>query len=502
MSSWTAAIALVLPWIAGAAWLRSLWPEPPPGRWPVILGYGYLLGWVGVTLLLRLFDLFGLPLAPVPIMVILVLLTALAIHRISRQPRNVAAIDRRPESPAFPIWQSVLTGAILLWLSLRFMGLALEVWWQPLFPWDAWTTWTLRARVWADLSELAPFISPGAWLIDTTGRAYTIEAWHYPPTVSLIAAWPVLAFGTWNETLANLPWAGCFLALGLGFFGQARRWGATPLTAMVFVWLLMSLPLLNTHIALAGYADLWLATALGFAFMSFLLWMRDQELREGVLVILLLLACTLMKVEGLAWATLFIAAWLAAKLRGLWLLGLLAVAASIGVALLMSGGGAFELPWIGQFALRPDYIELPHLGRFDLVHIEAWEPVIRHLFIYDNWHLLCYLVLPAIGWGAAHAIRRETDASFRAGLAWVAAGLLALYILFFWTEAGIWAIQATSTNRVLLHFVPGFVFWIMTVWLLILVRRDRTIPLIEKETFATNRSLRQPSEALQPMDSR
>ncbi|EGV19362.1 hypothetical protein [Thiocapsa marina] len=477
MSSWTVAIALVLPLIAGAAWLRSLWPEPTPGRWPVILGYGYLLGWVGVTLLLRLFDLFGLPLAPVPIMVFLVLLTAFAIHRISRQPRNDAAIDHRRESPAFPIWQSVLTGAILLWLGLRFMGLALEVWWQPLFPWDAWTTWTLRARVWADLSELVPFISPGAWLIDTTGRAYTIEAWHYPPTVSLIAAWPVLAFGTWNEPLANLPWLGCFLALGLGFFGQARRWGAPPLTAMVLVWLLMSLPLLNTHIALAGYADLWLATALGFAFMSFLLWMRDGDLRDGVWWVLLVVACMLIKVEGLAWAMLFVAAWLGAKLRGVWLPAVLLVVTGLGIALWMSGGIVFEIPWVGQVSLRPDRIELPHIGRFDLAPAEASEPVLRHLFIYDNWHLLFYLLALTLGWGTAHAMRRPTDPAFRAGLAWVVASLLGFYILFFWTDAALWAIQATSTNRIVLHFAPAFVFWTMTVWMLRLtaVEQDKSV---------------------------
>jgi hypothetical protein len=477
LSSFAVALSFGLPWIAGAAWLRSFWPAPAPGRWPVILGYGYLFGWIGVTLLLRLFGLFGLPLASAPIMAIMIVLTSVAIYRICEQKRVDIAINHHRDFSPRPIWQSVFAIAILVWLSLRFLGLALEVWWQPLFPWDAWTTWMLRARVWADLSELAPFISPGAWLNDTAGRAYAIEAWDYPTTVSLIAAWPALTFGAWNETLANLPWLGCLLALGLGFFGQARRWGATPLTATVFLWLLISLPLLNTHIALAGYADLWLATALGFAFMSFLIWMRDRDLREGVLVILLMLACTQMKVEGLAWAMLFIAAWLGAKLRGLWLPGLVAVAAGLGVALFLSGGIAFELPWIGQFSLRPDHLELPHLGRFDFAPAEAWEPVIRHLFVYDNWHLLFYLLIPAIAWATAHSVRRQTDAPFRAGLAWVVAGLLAFYVLFFWTDAAMWAIRATGTNRVLLQFVPAFVFWIMTVWMLILVGQNRNNPL-------------------------
>ncbi len=125
----------------------------------------------------------------------------------------------------------------------------------------AWLGWRLscwRRRVWLaalvslgrldDLEGAAaglvgmrinwvPFVDPQRWLADASGSVYTVDAWKYPDTVPLLALWPTLAFGAWNETVANLPWLGAALALGLGFYGQARLWGVSPLTALIFTWL-------------------------------------------------------------------------------------------------------------------------------------------------------------------------------------------------------------------------------------------------------------------------
>ncbi len=126
---------------------------------------------------------------------------------------------------------------LLAWLSWRFFLLAQEVWLRPLYPWDAWTTWEVRARVWSELQQLVPFVDPQRWLADASGSVYTVHAWEYPDAVSLLALWPTLAFGAWHEPVAHLPWLGAAVALGLGFYGQARLWGASPLTALIFVWL-------------------------------------------------------------------------------------------------------------------------------------------------------------------------------------------------------------------------------------------------------------------------
>lgn len=462
--SWTLlGAALLLPWLTGVLWLRVFWPEPMPGRWPFLLGYGYLLGLIGTTLLLHLQGLLIDSLSWLPTAVVLALSAMIASYVIRIQ-RPAAPSPRDAAAPRMPLWTKLAIGLLVLWLALRFIGLALEVWWQPLYPWDAWTTWAARARVWTELETLVPFVSPRDWLADTSGAAYTVDAWTYPATVSLIAAWPALAIGSWNETAANLPWLGCAIALALGFYGQARLWGVSPLTALVFLWLLMSLPLLNTHVALAGYADLWMATTLGFALMAFMQWARTRDRRQLILMLALVVTGAMIKQEGAVWALLFIPAWIATRHDRSWLLVLPGLLLGIGVLLRITGGVGADIPGLGQVWIGLDRIELPYIGGFDLTHHAVWAPILEHLLLGGNWHLLGYLIILAVGWALFRSVREGTTPWERAGLAWAISSLLALYILFFWTDAYRWAIQGTSVNRIFMHFMPALVFWLMTTW--------------------------------------
>ena len=463
MGWWGVGLSLGVPWLAGALWLRLLWREPAPGVWPLALGYGYVLSMLGVTLVLRGMDALGLSLGFIGPILLFALLAVAGGRRLRQRP----AVQTRDKGTALeraPLWQRILFGALLLWLGLRLIGLALEVWWQPLFPWDAWTTWAVRARVWSELHQLVPFVSPQDWLANPGGQAYTIAAWQYPATVSLLALWPTLADGAWNETAANLPWLGCALALGLGFYGQARRWGAAPLTALVFLWLLLSLPLLDSHLALAGYADLWLATTLGLAFFALLQWARDGDWRQGGLAIAFVLAGPFIKQEGAVWLLLFIPALLAARLRGHWLLALLGGMMATGAVAWTMGGVSFGVPGAGVVQLTPSLIELPSVGRFVLTYHDSWDAVWRNLFVYDNWHLLTYVLVLAIGWGLFAATRRGAPSWLRAGTVFVLGALSALFVLFFLTDAHLWATKSTSINRLFLQFVPAFVFWMLTLW--------------------------------------
>ncbi len=461
MGWWGVGLALLVPWMAGAVWLRLLWRERAGGVWPLALGYGFLLGIFGVTLVLR--GLTAIGLAP-GVVVPLLMLAALAIaggRRLWRQSRESA---RGAALPRLAVWQWALILLLLLWIGGRLAGLALELWWHPLLAWDAWTTWAFRARAWAELHQLVPFVSPQAWLADTSGGVRTIAAWDYPDMVSLLALWPVLAFGAWNETAANLPWLGCAVALGLGFYGQARLWGIPPLTVLLFLGMLCSLPLLDTHIALAGYADLWLATGLGLASMAFFQWARNGDRRQLGLALLLALGCLMIKREGSVWIMFLIPAALAARLPGRWMLAVLAATATAVTAGWMAGGTSWSLPGLGIVEVTPSLIQAPWIGRFALAYHDSWGAVWRHFFVYDNWHLFGYLLVLAVAWGAAAASRPGSEGWLRAQMAFVLSSLAALFLLFFMTDAHLWAEKATSINRLLLHFVPTYVFWMMTLW--------------------------------------
>lgn len=455
-------LALGLPWLMGALWVRGGWRGAAAGVWPLALGYGYVLGLLVLTLLLRAQAAMGFPLNLIGPMLMLALAALAGGWWVWRRTRYAGGGE--PAASGWreqPVWQRVLFALLLAWLGWRLAGLAQEIWWRPLYPWDAWTTWTVRPRVWSELRTLAPFVDPQSWLADTTGSVYTIEAWTYPYAVPLLALWPTLAFGAWNETAANLPWFGAALALGFGFYGQARLWGASALTALVFAWLLLSLPVLDTHVALAGYADLWMAVVFSLAAIAFFQWLRDGDRRQGLLALLLALACPLVKLEGTVWLVMFVPALLMVRLRGrpLWTLAGLGVV--LGLVWWSVGGVAFSLPGLGEFRLTPQLFQAPYLGQFRLGYRGTWEPVLKNFFALANWHLLWYLALAAAV-TAVPGIRAERWRRVMA--VFVASCLLLLFVLFFLTDAQRWAEQYTSINRVFLHFVPALLFWIVTVF--------------------------------------
>ncbi len=433
-------LALSLPLLSGVLWMRLLYPEPLPGRWPLILGFGYVLGMLAVPWLLRLQSLLGFGLSPEPSLFLLALSLLPPIWIKRRRAPAPPVVPSVPE----PTWQRWLYFLLGAWLVVRFANLALEVWWRPLFPWDAWTTWGVRAKVWTQLETLVPFVDPQSWLRDAPEGAYALAAWQYPLAPSLIAAWLPLAAGAWNETWANLPWLGCGLALALGYYGQARLWGIDAWIALIFTGLLLSLPMLDTHIALAGYADLWMATALGLGFSAFLHWIRDREIRQGVLALLLILGCLSLKREGLLWALLFLPTYWATRPRGYPLV----------LGLMILG----LLSWIGLYFFGEIRVQLPYLGSFSFGLQGEWAAVLQAFFVVDHWHLLAYgiPVLVLLGLRPENPVQRAT-------WVWGISALFVLYVLFFWTQASQWAAHPTSLNRLFLQIVPALLFWEMVV---------------------------------------
>ncbi len=453
-------LAIVLPWLAGVVALKQAWRGNATGTWPLVLGYGYLLGLFAAALMLYLTAPLGLRAGAWLTMLVFVGAIWLGLWRIRRSP--LAGAVR--QSPPLPRWQSVVVVLLLCWLAVRVIGLALEVWWQPLFPWDAWTTWSVRARLWSETGQLLPFVSAADWLNDTSGQAHTLNAWTYPKAVSLFALWPTLVYGEWNETAANLPWLGCFIALGLGFYGQARTWGATPLTSTVFLWLLLSLPLLNAHVALAGYADLWLAATFGLSAIACVQWSRTGDRRQGVLALVLALCCPFIKLEGTVWIVLLIAALLAARLSGRWPILLLGAAIGSVILVIITGGATFMLPGFGRFELTASLIQVPLIGRFELGFHDSWRPMLNTLFIDGNWHLFAYALMAASFYGMFRVFGAKDVGWLRAELTLVLGSLLMLFVLFFFTDAYRWAVQSTSSARLMLHFMPLYVFYLLSLW--------------------------------------
>jgi hypothetical protein len=468
MISFQLFIALFLPWLLGLVWLRIGWRKAEKGVWPLVFGYGYLLGLLITTFAMRLWDMIGLKQSFWPIVSLLSILLLLGLWVARRIPWQDAksALSNSTDEQKSP-WQKLFFGLLVAALVIHFTDLVLEVLWRPLYPWDAWTTWAPRAHIWFTLKDLVPFVDSASWLYSFNKEIYTIPAWDYPKTVSLIQLWISLALEQWDDSLINVPWLLCAVALGLAFYGQLRCWSLTPLMSLLGTYLLLSLPLLNTHIALAGYADLWLATAYSLAGMAFLQWLRTSDPRQGWLALLFALACPLLKREGLIWMLTFLPPLLIARL-------------SLKAMLLASAGGLIGLiVWyinggisIGELQLTPDVIQIPSLGRFEIALHFVWEPFYQNLLVMSTWNLFWYLIIVALIFSVARAV---TDRQFFIYFIFIASGLVVIFVTFFLTNNAAWAEYYTSINRILLHLAPNLLFYTLLLLQPYLVRLAKDI---------------------------
>ena len=320
-------------------------------------------------------------------------------------------------------------------IALRLGGLALEIIWRPLFPWDATMNWATKARVWFEHGDLVPFISQAEWLEKGTTDAYTDRHHNYPVTIPLLQVWMNLATGHWNESLMNLPWLLGLAGLGLAFYGQLRLSGVSTTLATVFTYFLMSFPLLNSHVALAGYADLFLGAAYCCALMALHNWMQSRQSWLAVLALLFAVLCPLVKNEGVIWAltllpaasVAFVDRRVAAKL--LLMVGL----AGILLALVLPQ----DLVIAGQKLtyLKPQFTP------------EAIPALFASVWLHDSWHLFGYMLLFLLPLGIV-----MPDAMLRSYLGTkrgLGVAIGAFLFLFLFTE-----IQLGS-NQLCSHRAPG-----------------------------------------------
>jgi hypothetical protein len=191
-------------------------------------------------------------------------------------------------------------------------------------------------------------------------------------------------------------------------------------------------------------------------------WVRFRDFRQGILALGLGLFCPTLKLEGAVWALLFLIAALAAWLPRRYFIGLVSIIVITIIALFLAGGWTTTIPGFGELQITADRIKIPGLGQFALIYWHNWQAIIDSGFILDNWHLFFYLVplafLLAL-WHISHGER--SDLIITTGF--ITLLLLAFFMLFFFTIAGQWAKDFTSLNRIMLHFMPAILFWMLTV---------------------------------------
>lgn len=437
-------VALALPVLLGALWLNLLVPAQVAARPALVWGNGTLIGLLLVPQILWGLDALGMPLSfATPAYLVGALVVAAAAANLTRANRTQPAPPAVPVLMTLPMSHRVLFALLAMLLMARTATLGLEILWRPLFPWDATMHWATKAKVWYELGRMAPFVDNNVWLNLGGEGVFTDRHPGYPATIPLLQVWMNLAVGRWDESLMNLPWLLCFIALGSAFYGQLRASGVGALVAIGFTYILLSMPLLNIHVALAGYADLFLGAAFCGALMAFHNWLTTRQRWQGALALFFAIICLFIKNEGAPWALTFMPALaLTVKTRH----------KAFKLALL----SALVLALLAILVHKNPIVIATALAHVTQLHISGLTGTIKAIWLHDNWHLFGYMLLGIIPLGLL-----LPGAFARTYLGLVVAltcAVVMFLFLFLFTEFGAGASNFTGVGRLSIHLFPGMLF--------------------------------------------
>jgi hypothetical protein len=461
-------IALLLPWCAGYLLATRILKAYGRLDYGILtrLGYGFLLGQILVGSLLVSMDGLGLGIGFYPVIAALSLLMAITLW----PPRPIRGLalplnDPPPEilRPSPPLNRIERAIAIALGLLiLAHWGIAaFEVWWRPLYPWDAWTLWSYRASVWFQQGELVPFLPAAEW-VQATEAAYTVDGYHYPTLVSLLQTWIALALGQWHESLINLPWLLVPIALACILYDQLRVIGSSVTLALLAVYALFSMPMFLTHFALAGYADIWQAAYISAGLMALVVGVRLEDRLWQLWGLIFAVFGIWVKQEGAIWLFLFGLITILPRLDRRILIALAGLLPLFVLLVVYQVDLLVELPYLGPIGLADGAVHLPFFAPLQLTYNELWDAFIANFYIYNNWHLF-WFILPiafcATLWHWKNNPHHQTQSLI------IALPLLAIFSIFLFSAHGMWAENYTALNRLFLHFIPIWIFILFSIWL-------------------------------------
>jgi hypothetical protein len=457
-------LSIFIPTLLGIAVVRLQLRQRPPNEaqepslnWPFVIGYGGIVGALLATVLMRVSSLLGIA-WNFWLLSAVMLGLAILLHLISQNNRRGAVVSIAEElsptvvSAPTEAWLKWLFYGLLALLVLRFLNLSFEVLQRPLYPWDAWTQWATKAKVFFEYKGLMSFATLDSYLSADATAVYTDAAPTYPPTVAILQAFSALSIGRFDDALINVPWLSCWAFLCCAFYGQARNWGMSAMAAMLATYALGSLPFINTHVALAGYAELHMATVFGLGAIAFFSWAKggannsskgnNHNKRQLFLAVFLLLACLEIKRPGVFW--------LLSILPGVLVwwrprLGLVVLAAS--AILLIVAGLVFAKSGITFAGFR--------VGQ-DLTEVSL--PIIQNTFLMGNWNLLFFfgIAIMVMAW------RSLLQGVYAVLTAVVFAGCTFLFIVFYFRISA-YVSDFTTINRAVVHLVPVLVFYFATL---------------------------------------
>jgi hypothetical protein len=380
-------------------------------------------------------------------------LVSLPLFRITREPDQaaVSGLPQRKQLIAYLPYFLLITLIAAHLLLVLASNLTRDI-----FPWDAFTTWMYRAKVWVLNDQMLNFQGVNQWL-QSGGVGYALPASHYPSSVSAVAAFSTALSSGWNDQSASTPWFFAMLAIGSMMFGLCRQSGLATLPSLAGVYLLISVPIVAMHGILAGYADLWVLGTSGMGLAALMLWTEKRHRGALAFGVALLVVGPSFKTEGWLWLGMGM---LFLLIHTLWHQRRFAAFFCV-MAILLAGFHleSVNLGALGLWGIHEETIHIGPLGQYLLRPYNALPVYFEMIFLRGNFHLLGFLYLLALA--------LLTLINWRASVThWLMGALIicSQWIIFGLSSYSLYAETGTAINRLLLQFLPVFVLTITVAW--------------------------------------
>lgn len=271
-------------------------------EWPLVVGIGYFIGCVVVSVLVYALSFTALYAHAAMILVLTQVTVILTLVAIMQRKKNqiLVKMHQRLSNPKkkcnykfLTNWPTICHLIVGLWLMTCVSFVAFEVVMRPATSWDSVSYW---------LPAVAHQIDP----------ALRNEVHRHPPLLKFITVYSWMAADLSNcSSLQLISWLLAYLSIIALIISFAYISTKRKLFSLCCGLITSALPMLESLTSLAGYAEIWLALGILAAHMGFHLLAPEGEKanpKSWIFLILSLAAISALKSGGAVYALIIFAA--------------------------------------------------------------------------------------------------------------------------------------------------------------------------------------------------
>lgn len=417
--------------------------------WQKTIGESFFMGVFVIVLGCNLLQLLKLDVSPQSIWMVYVLFAIAAV--VYKAYRNRTSVLNQLSKINI---SSIYVLATLVIVALHFYYIVRQNQSLPLTPWDAWNGWIAKAKIWYFHGINENLVNRVNWLV--TDGNFTNPTAHYPDALPLLYVFNSGFFG-WQETSLNAIYPAMFVAFLLAFFGHLKQLTDGSF-ALIAVLILATVPFINVHVALSGYADIWIAALLVLILLNAQHFLSRPDFWVFMKILSLLLTLVMFKLESWVWLSIFVLTFglcLVNPLKRKWLYFLII---SVSIVWYLFSGFSINMPF-GELVISPSLIKIPALGSYGLAFVNTTSAWLEALFFSKNWGFLWYTIPFVI----VMCFKLKDKNSVVLPALYLLFTVFFLYVLFYMTYASVFANDFTSSNRIVLHIVPLYIYFAIQV---------------------------------------